>query len=96
MMGDNRNHSLDARFRNNKFVSHDAIIAKAKFTIFPFTSFGSLVYAAEDAALILADEPFAGKEPDNEVFCGALQLRIERFRAVAAAAQKELLSGKKV
>lgn len=50
----------------------------------------------EDAALILADEPFAGKEPDNEVFCGALQLRIERFRAVAAAAQKELLSGKKV
>lgn len=46
----------------------------------------------EDAALILADEPFASKEPDNGVFCGVLQMRIERLRAVAAAAQKELLS----
>lgn len=49
----------------------------------------------EDAALILVDEPFASKEPDNDVFCSALQTRIERFRAVAAAAQRELLSGKK-
>lgn len=46
----------------------------------------------EDAALILADEPFASLEPDNDVFCDALQMRIEKFRAVAAATQKEIFS----
>ena len=49
----------------------------------------------EEAAGILADEPFASKEPDNGVFCEALRMRIERFRAVAAATQKELFSNKK-
>ena len=49
----------------------------------------------EDAALILADEPFASMEPDNDAFCAALRLRIERFHAVAAAARKELLAGGK-
>ena len=48
----------------------------------------------EDAALILADEPFASKEPDNGAFCVALQTRIERLRAVAAATQRDLLSEK--
>ena len=46
----------------------------------------------EDAALILADEPFASGEADNDAFCGALQMRLEKLRAVAAAAQKELVS----
>lgn len=50
----------------------------------------------EDAALILEDEPFASKELDNGAFCGALRMRIEGLRAVAAAAQKELFSQKKV
>ena len=49
----------------------------------------------EDAALILEDEPFASMEPDNDVFCGALRMRIEKFRAVATAAQKELFSKSK-
>ena len=46
----------------------------------------------EDAAQILADEPFASKEPDNDVFCDALRMRIEKFRAVAGATQKGLFS----
>ena len=49
----------------------------------------------EDAALILADEPFASMEPDNDAFCDALQMRIEKFRAVAAAAQRDLFSSRK-
>lgn len=49
----------------------------------------------EDAALILEDEPFASMEPDNDVFCDALQMRIEKLRAVAAATQKELIPKKK-
>ena len=49
----------------------------------------------EDAALILTDEPFASKEPDNDVFCGALRTRIERLRAVSATAREGLLSQKK-
>ena len=49
----------------------------------------------EDAALILADEPFASLEPDNDAFCDALQMRIEKFRAVAAATQKEIFSREK-
>lgn len=44
MMGDNRNHSLDARFWKDKYVSQDAIIAKARFIIFPFSHAGSLEY----------------------------------------------------
>ena len=60
-----------------------------------YVKLGKKLDTLEDAALILADEPFASKEPDNDVFCGALRLRIERFRAVAAAVQKELLSGQK-
>ena len=50
----------------------------------------------EDAALILSDEPFASKEPDNDVFCGALRMRIEGFRSVAAATEKELFSKESV
>lgn len=49
MMGDNRNHSLDARFWNDKFVPVENMVSKARVTIFPFRSIGSLAYAAEDA-----------------------------------------------
>lgn len=49
MMGDNRNHSLDARFWNEKFVPVEDMVAKARVTIFPFRNIGSLAYAAEDA-----------------------------------------------
>lgn len=49
----------------------------------------------EEAAAILTDEPFASKEPDNDVFCDALQMRIERIRAVAAAARRDLFSKEK-
>ena len=44
MMGDNRNHSLDARYWTNKYVPHESIIAKAKYIVFPFTHIGSLKY----------------------------------------------------
>ena len=35
MMGDNRNHSADARFWDNHFVYKDAIIGKAYFSYWP-------------------------------------------------------------
>ena len=35
MMGDNRNHSLDARFWVNTYVPKDKIIAKVLFSYFP-------------------------------------------------------------
>ena len=47
MMGDNRNHSADARFWTNKYVSKDAIIAKAKIVVFPFSRIGSVDYNSE-------------------------------------------------
>lgn len=37
----------------------------------------------EDALAILQDEPYATGEPDNAEFCAALELRIERSKAVA-------------
>ena len=48
MMGDNRNHSLDARYWKNKFVPAENMVAKARVTVFPFRNIGSLAYAAED------------------------------------------------
>lgn len=47
MMGDNRNHSADARFWTNKYVSKDAIVAKAKIVVFPFSRIGSVSYDSE-------------------------------------------------
>ena len=44
MMGDNRNHSLDARYWTNKFVPKEDILAKAKFIVFPFSRIGSVEY----------------------------------------------------
>lgn len=35
VMGDNRNHSLDARYWTNKFVTEEKIIGKAFFVWFP-------------------------------------------------------------
>jgi signal peptidase I len=42
MMGDNRNHSLDSRFWDNKYVPLENIVAKAKLRLAPFQSFGTL------------------------------------------------------
>ena len=49
----------------------------------------------EEAARILADEPFASREPDNDAFCDALQKRIEKLRAVSVATETDLFSGNK-
>ncbi len=35
MMGDNRNHSTDARYWNNTYVPEDTILGKALFTYYP-------------------------------------------------------------
>ncbi len=42
MMGDNRNHSNDARYWNNKFVRKDKILGKALLVYWPFSRFGVL------------------------------------------------------
>ncbi len=47
MMGDNRNHSLDSRFWDEKYVPLENMVAKAKIRIFPLTSIGSLRYRKE-------------------------------------------------
>ena len=49
MMGDNRNHSLDARYWDEKFVPVENMVAKARITIFPFSRAGSLAYEVKDA-----------------------------------------------
>ncbi|KIR03497.1 Signal peptidase I [Lachnospiraceae bacterium TWA4] len=38
MMGDNRNNSRDAREWKNKYITKDAMLGKAVFTYFPFSS----------------------------------------------------------
>ena len=55
MLGDNRNHSLDARFWENKFVPEENMVAKARVTVFPFQNIGSLAYAAENTVPAAAD-----------------------------------------
>jgi signal peptidase I len=47
MMGDNRNHSLDSRFWDTKYVPLENIVAKAKLRVFPFTTFGDITYDPE-------------------------------------------------
>ena len=47
----------------------------------------------EEALEILADEPFASGEPDNEAFCGELSMRIEKLRDVADKVEQDLLAG---
>lgn len=45
MLGDNRNHSLDSRFWNKKYVPAEDMVAKAKCVLFPFKNVGSLSYS---------------------------------------------------
>lgn len=42
VMGDNRNHSNDARYWTNKYVSRDKILGKAFLCYWPFDRFGTL------------------------------------------------------
>lgn len=42
VMGDNRNHSNDARLWTNTFVKKDAILAKASFIYWPFSDWGTI------------------------------------------------------
>lgn len=49
MLGDNRNHSLDSRFWDNKYVPEEEMVAKAKTIIFSFKKVGSLKYTAAKA-----------------------------------------------
>lgn len=44
MLGDNRNHSLDARFWQEKYVPEESMLAKAWFTIWPLNHIRSLRY----------------------------------------------------
>lgn len=44
MLGDNRNHSLDARYWDDKYVPLENMAAKAQIIIFPFTRAGGLRY----------------------------------------------------
>jgi signal peptidase I len=46
MLGDNRNHSLDARFWKEKYVPLENMVAKAQILLFPFSDIGSLDYQA--------------------------------------------------
>ncbi len=42
VMGDNRNHSWDARYWTNTYVTKDKILGKALFVYWPFSDFGKL------------------------------------------------------
>ena len=42
VMGDNRNHSNDARYWHNTYVTRKQILAKAVFCYWPFSKFGIL------------------------------------------------------
>lgn len=58
MMGDNRNHSLDARFWTEKYVPVENMVAKARFTVFPLSHAGSLRYQGPAGGNIVeAPEP---------------------------------------
>lgn len=41
-VGDNRKNSLDARYWQNPYIHKDEIKGKARFVLFPFSSFGTL------------------------------------------------------
>ena len=48
VLGDNRNHSRDSRYWNNKFVSRDQIVGEAGFRYWPITKIGIIGYDGED------------------------------------------------
>jgi len=69
MMGDNRNHSLDARYWNDKYVPLENIVAKARFIVFPFTRIGSLSYQSPaEGNAAAASEPAPGGDGENHVW----------------------------
>lgn len=41
-LGDNRGGSLDARYWNEPYINKDCVKGKARFVVFPFSSFGVL------------------------------------------------------
>ena len=52
------------------------------------------ILVLEEAAAILADEPFASNEPDNAEFCDGLEMRIEKMRMMAESLEQEIESMK--
>lgn len=65
MLGDNRNHSLDARFWENKYVPLENMVAKARIIVFPFTRLGSLRYQGPtDGSVAVASETVSSTGAD--------------------------------
>ena len=49
MLGDNRNHSKDSRFWNNKYVTKSQILGKAAFRYWPLNQMKSLSYKGDQS-----------------------------------------------
>ncbi len=60
MLGDNRNHSADARFWENKYVPLENMVAKARIIVFPFTRIGGLRYQGAGNTAVSAEEGVHG------------------------------------
>lgn len=42
VMGDNRNHSMDSRFKDVGLIPYDYVIGKAEWILYPFNRFGGI------------------------------------------------------